>query len=450
MKLSVLWHYPGGSWCRRQSRHMSIMDRYRKVRPVPERPAQFWARPPENPEERPGIAEAEQEVAKLLQPKRPLSYVRAAVPSEAQFRTWDAPVQPAGPRLLRIGLIGPPNAGKSSLMNIILDNPISAVSPKVNTTREGVRGVKTIGHTQLVFLDVPGIIPSHQKLVNRELVAQAWQGYQECDVCLLVIDVVKRPTAEIFDVVRKICPKEDIGEAGLRRRMKSLMQVNDDGEQELPADAYNLLPRSLPGSRISLARTQAESRPPVTLVLNKVDKASEMRWVMSREREFRTHGQFDGIFYTSALKSNGIVRLLEHLKTRAKPRPWLYPADMITTMSHTEQVRQVVNTHLFKRFNSDVPYKIEQQTVGWTPRLDGSLVIEQEIIVKDSVVARMILGVRNSVLHDMKQQVSDTLQLLWGIPVEARIWVRPLKQRLSNSDLALLGRGPKVAKAPAP
>ncbi|CAE7286018.1 ERAL1 [Symbiodinium pilosum] len=164
-----------------------------------------------------------------------------------------------------------------------------------------------------------------------------------------------------------------------------------------------------------------------------------MRWVMSRDREFRTHGHFDGIFYTSALKSNGIVKLLEHLKTRAKPRPWLYPADMITTMSHTEQLRQVVNTYIFKRFNSDVPYKIEQQTVGWTPRLDGSLVIEHEVIVKDSVVARMILGVRNSVLQDLKQQVSDTLQQLWGIPVEARIWVRPLKQRLSKNDMALLG-----------
>ncbi|CAE7285997.1 era, partial [Symbiodinium pilosum] len=119
--------------------------------------------------------------------------------------------------------------------------PISAVSPKVNTTREGVRGVKTMGNTQLVFLDVPGIIPSHQKLANRELVAQAWQGYQECDLCLLVIDVVKRPTAEIFDVVRKICPKEDIDQAGMRRRMSSLMQVNDEGETEIPTDAYNLL-----------------------------------------------------------------------------------------------------------------------------------------------------------------------------------------------------------------
>eukprot|EP00913_Durusdinium_trenchii_P021534 g20236.t1 len=279
-----------------------------------------------------------QDVSELLRPRRPLTYVRSPVPSEAQFRTWDPPVQPVDPHLLRIGLIGPPNAGKSSIMNEILNCHISAVSPKVNTTREGIRGVKTIGNTQLVFLD---------RESNKELVAKAWTGYQECDLCLLVIDVVRRPTAEVFEVVRKICPKEDIGEAALRRRMKLLMEVDEDGRKELPPRAMELLPRTIPGTNAFSLKD--EDRPPVTLVLNKIDKASEMRWVRSREREFCTHGSFDGIFYTSATKTNGIVSLLEHLKRKARPRPWLYPADMFTTMSHTEQVKQVVNAYIFKR-----------------------------------------------------------------------------------------------------
>ena len=150
---------------------------------------------------------------------------------------------------------------------------------------------------------------------------------------------------------------------------------------------------------------------------------------------------------------------------------------------------------------------------GWTPRLDGSLMIEHEIIVaqlqqlhhqshqlqqrtwlrqvKDSVVARMILGVRNTILQHMRQkarlgtpnilgrcsghsynvttdvhgwtgwvEVTETLTSLWGTPIDFRIWVRhrlrfarrnchatpchfarPLKQRLSKSDLAKIGDG---------
>eukprot|EP00434_Breviolum_minutum_P044286 symbB.v1.2.039541.t1/scaffold6635.1/size21105/2 len=245
-----------------------------------------------------------------------------------------------------------------------------------------------------------------------------------------------------------------------------MVQVDEDGRRELSSRAMEMLPRSIPGTNpLSL---QDEDRPPVTLVLNKIDKASEMRWVTSREREFKTHGQFDGIFYTSATKSNGIVKLLEHLKRRAKPRHWLYPSDMLTTMSHTEQVKQVVNAYIFKRslglhffpailysdscfflrFNSDVPYKFEQQTVGWTPRLDGTLMIEHELIVKDSVVARMILGVRNTILQQMRQKVTETLTALWGTSVDFRIWVRPLKQRLSKNDLAKIGYGsPGTVKA---
>ncbi|CAJ1452222.1 unnamed protein product, partial [Effrenium voratum] len=83
---------------------------------------------------------------------------------------------------------------------------------------------------------------------------------------------------------------------------------------------------------------------------------------------------------------------------------WMYPGEMLTTMSHTDQVKQVVNAYMFKRFNVDLPYKFEQQTVGWTPRLDGSLLIEHEVMVKDSVVARMILGVRNNILRHMKKK----------------------------------------------
>ncbi|CAK0898539.1 unnamed protein product [Prorocentrum cordatum] len=433
--LGRAWRGPPGY------RGFSIMERYRRLRPAPEEagPAP-WATPPEFAGGGDGLEEAHAPSASSSSapraaagdgnlagpPRRPPSYARAAVPMEARVRTWEPPVQPSDPRSLVVGLAGPPNAGKSSLLNAILDAPISAVSPKVNTTRDGVRGIKTMGTAQLVFLDAPGIVPSHQRVQNRELVSKAWMGYQECDLCVLVIDSVKRPDQQIFDVVRRICPREELGEVELRRRL----ELVEEARAAHGADRSDWLP---PGSASRGGGRSAAggNRPPVTLVLNKIDQVSEFRWLKSRESEFLAHGQFDQIFYVSAKRGQGIQKLLEHLRSRAQPRSWVYPVDMKTTLAHTEQIKHMVNTHLYKWFNKDVPYKIEQQTVGWTPRLDGTLLVEHELIVKDSIVARMILGVRNTIVARLRDQVSHKLCKLWDMQVEVRIWVRPLQQRLS-------------------
>eukprot|EP00397_Hematodinium_sp_SG-2012_P060797 GEMP01079661.1.p1 GENE.GEMP01079661.1~~GEMP01079661.1.p1 ORF type:complete len:145 (+),score=33.34 GEMP01079661.1:387-821(+) len=130
----------------------------------------------------------------------------------------------------------------------------------------------------------------------------------------------------------------------------------------------------------------------------------------------------------------GITTLWSYLKSRAIPAPWIFPEDMITSLSKTEQVEQLVRTFLFCWFDKDVPYRVEQQTVGWTERVDGTLVIEQELVVKDSVVARLILGVRNTLVYRMSSHVQRYLESLWQRPVKVLIWVKPLKQRQSFYD----------------
>lgn len=353
------------------------MDRYRQIRPEP-----VDVKPSESaPSEIPDIF-----------PRTHATFSRTPVPESARFASWMPPQSPANSKFCKVALVGPPNSGKSSLLNAICGHTIAAVSPKVNTTCGDIRGVRTERDTQVCFVDAPGIIPASQRKVARELVSKAWNGYNEADVALLVIDTVKRPDQQLFDLVRSISPIPDID--------------------------------------ISTARP----RLPVILVLNKIDKAEDNKWVVQRSQEFLMHGRFEKIFFISAKQQKGVQTLWTYLKQRTPLAPWMFPADMITSLSQTEQVEQLIRTFLFCWFNQDVPYRVEQQTVGWTERVDGTLVVEQELVVKDSVVARLILGVRNALVYRMSAHVQRYLEGLWQRPVKVLIWVKPLKQRQSFHD----------------
>nr|BAN66199.1 small GTP-binding protein domain containing protein [Babesia bovis] len=125
--------------------------------------------------------------------------------TQASTVTWDSPMQPPDASVVRVSLVGLPNAGKSSLMNMLLNTPIAAVSPKVNTTREDIKGILCSDSCQMVFTDCPGILESHRRRkFCAPLVDTAWRAYRESDVCLFIIDAVKRPRAELFRVIRNL------------------------------------------------------------------------------------------------------------------------------------------------------------------------------------------------------------------------------------------------------
>ena len=84
---------------------------------------------------------------------------------------------------LSIALIGPPNVGKSTLLNKTLKDQVAATSSKAQTTRMPIVGFTTIENTQLVFLDTPGIISREkQKQIDRSLVVGSWSTLNKADL----------------------------------------------------------------------------------------------------------------------------------------------------------------------------------------------------------------------------------------------------------------------------
>ena len=102
-----------------------------------------------------------------------------------------------------VALIGAPNAGKSTLMNAMVGQKVSIVTPKVQTTRSRIRGIAMAGNAQIIFVDTPGIFTPKRRL-DRAMVNAAWQGTEDSDVVLLLHDCARR---NIDDDTRGIIKK---------------------------------------------------------------------------------------------------------------------------------------------------------------------------------------------------------------------------------------------------
>lgn len=305
---------------------------------------------------------------------------RQPVPLSASTVSWTAPLQPDDAHIVKVALVGLPNAGKSSLMNALIKSPIAAVSPKVNTTREDIKGIMCVDNCQMVFTDCPGILESHRRRkFCGQLVSTAWKAYDESDVCLFIVDAVKRPDASLFKVIRSLAgaplfsPDNSgyIGGVGPCAVPDALEEDIETRDIEEPQPIYT---ESYEEEGVYTSAT--ERKKPVGLVLNKIDLAEHRKWVKSRTRELKNHGKFDDIFYTSAKHGIGFNPIIQFLKSKAKPGMWVYPPDMLTTMSKVQVVEQMVRTYIYCWFNKELPYRVGQKVIGWTTAENGSLIIE--------------------------------------------------------------------------
>src|ERR1044072_5904213 len=154
-----------------------------------------------------------------------------------------------------VALIGAPNAGKSTLTNVLVGSKVSIVSRKVQTTRALVRGVAVVGEAQLVLMDTPGIFAPRRRL-DRAMVTTAWSGAHDADIVVLLIDAKK----------------------GLDKEAEAIL-----GRQgELPQ--------------------------PQALVLNKVDLVDKPALLALAQR-VNEKAKFDASFMVSALSGDGIDAL---------------------------------------------------------------------------------------------------------------------------------------------
>jgi GTPase len=113
---------------------------------------------------------------------------------------------PMGSKSIEACLLGAPNAGKSSLLNLIVGSNVSAVSDKYNTTDAPTKGIFTHfdRRTQVVFLDTPGVTKMNNSMRSNLLVSKAWDLIPSQDLAIFVMDSVRRLSMDIKGAVMRL------------------------------------------------------------------------------------------------------------------------------------------------------------------------------------------------------------------------------------------------------
>lgn len=238
-----------------------------------------------------------------------------------------------------VGIIGAPNAGKSTLVNQLVGAKVSIVSPKVQTTRARVMGIVNKDDTQMVFVDTPGIFTPKKRL-EKAMVAAAWAGAKDAEIVMLLIDV---------------------------------------GHGKVNADARAIIEQ--------LKKTQRK----VILVLNKIDLVQKEKLLLLAQDLF-AEGVFTDTYMISARNGDGVERLVRDLMAKMPEGPWMFGEDQISDMPMRLLAAEITREKIFMQLGDELPYASTVETENWEEFQDGSAKISQTIYVMRDTQKAIMLG----------------------------------------------------------
>lgn len=265
-----------------------------------------------------------------------------------------------------IGILGQTNVGKSTLINRLIGQKVSIISPKVQTTRTRVRGVLTEGETQLVLVDTPGIFKPKRRL-DRAMLDATWSASEDADKLVIVID-------------------------GTKGLMETDLEIIQKADQK------------------------------ITLIINKVDLVKKDKMLPLLEK-INTLKQILQVFCVSAQTGEGIKELKEYLIQLAPPAPWMFPEDELTDLPDRLFCAEITREKLFLYLRQELPYQLTVEPVSFKTNKD-SIRIEQNIIVSKEAQKSIVLGAHGSMIKKIGESARKEMTRQLGQKVHLFLFVK--------------------------
>lgn len=272
-----------------------------------------------------------------------------------------------------VSLIGRPNTGKSTLLNSIIKEKVAIISSKPQTTRNLVEGIYNEEETQIVFVDTPGIHKPVDKL-GVALNSQAYYSINDVDIVVLVVDA---------------------------------------------SVAYGK------GDQFIIDKLQSVKKP-VFLVLNKIDKLSDVE-LLKKIDEYKNLYEFAEIIPLSALKNDNVDRLIKVLKEYLPDNIKYFMDNETTTAEMDFRLSELVREKIFIHTNDEVPHSISCKLIGYEETKNIAKVYVDIIVDRDSL-RKIIVGANGQMIKVIGREARLEMEEILGKKVYLELYCKTIKK----------------------
>lgn len=287
-----------------------------------------------------------------------------------------------------VAIIGRPNVGKSTLINRILGQKLCITSRRPQTTRHRILGIKTEEHSQLIYVDTPGIHEDNGKrAMNRYMNRAAASSIDDVDVVLFVVEGLK-------------WTDEDTG---------------------------------------VLKRLKRDASVPVILVLNKIDNLADKAELFPRVEELSKEFNFAEVVPISARKGVNVDHLEQEIIKLMPEGEMIFPEDQFTDRSSRFLAAELVREKLFRHLGQELPYSITVEIEQFKED-NGMYRINAAIYVERSGQKNIVIGKKGELLKSVGKDARIEMEQLFGCKVFLELWVK-VREGWSDNERMLKNLG---------
>lgn len=292
-----------------------------------------------------------------------------------------------------VALLGPPNAGKSTLLNTLVGQKVAIVTPKPQTTRNRISGIVTTNDMQVLLLDTPGIHAARGAL-NKFIVRQAWESLSMADAVVLLLDSRK----------------------------------------------YADNPAALDKDLAVFGRNLGRGGQPLLLALNKVDLVTDKRRLLPLVADLAQRFGDHEVTMLSAATGEGTERLLMRLRDLLPCGPPLFDPEQVSTLSLRFMAAEAVREKLFLNLREELPYSVAVEIENWEED-EKRARVNAVIYVSRASHKGMVIGKGGALLKKVGAEARADIEEMLGKPLFLELWVK-VQPGWQDDPRFVLGLGP--------